>query len=132
MCSQIFAQFKNEFLRKSSNYSPYRRISTHQALIQAADVPEFAAMDEQVSPAADEIVFVQVWASLLLKVGMHIDKFVLVQISAQLTQGFALEIDPATRANLVSMLALSGAISPFHDDPHHHTHHVSPASDLYV
>ena len=74
-------------------------------------------MDEQVSPAADEIVFVQVWASLLLKVGTHIDKFVPVQISAQLTQGFALEIDPAARANLVSTHALSGAISPVHDDP---------------
>ena len=72
-------------------------------------------MDEQVSPAPDEIVFVQVLASLLPRVGTQIDKFVPVQMSAQLTQGFALKIDPAARANLVSMLALSGAISPFHD-----------------
>ena len=69
-------------------------------------------MDEQVSPAADEIVFVQVLESLLPRVGTQIDKFVPVQISAQLTQVFTLEIDPATRANLVSMLELSGDLSP--------------------
>ena len=69
-------------------------------------------MDEQVSPAADEIVFVQVLESLLPRVGTQIDKFVPVQISAQLTQVFTLEIDPATRANLASMLELSGDLSP--------------------
>ena len=69
-------------------------------------------MDEQVSPAADEIVFVQVLESLLPRVGTQIDKFVPVQISAQLTQVFTLEIDPATRANLASMLELSGDFGP--------------------
>ena len=73
-------------------------------------------MDEQVSPAADEIVFVHVFGSLLLRVGTQIDKFVPVQMSAQLTQVFAREIDPAARANLVSMLALSGYVSPSRDD----------------
>ena len=73
-------------------------------------------MDEQVSPAADEIVFVHVFGSLLLRVGTQIDKFVPVQMSAQLTQVFAREIDPAARANLVSMLALSGDVSPSRDD----------------
>ena len=56
-------------------------------------------MDEQVSPPADEIVFVQVLESLLPRAGTQIEKFVPVQISAQLTQVFALEIDPAARAS---------------------------------
>jgi len=64
-------------------------------------------MDVQESPAAEVIVFVQVWGSLLLSVGKQIDNLVLVQISAQLTQVLALEIDPAARANFPSMLELS-------------------------
>ena len=68
------------------------------------------------SPAADEIVFVQVLESLLPRAGTQIDKFVPVQISAQLTQVFALEIDPAARANFVSMLALSRDVSPSRGD----------------
>ena len=71
-------------------------------------------MDEQVSPAADEIVFVHVFGSLLPRVGTQIDKVVPVQMSAQLTQVFAVEIDPAARANLVSMLELLD-LSPSHD-----------------
>ena len=73
-------------------------------------------MDEQVSPPADDIVFVQVLESPLPRVGTQIDKFVPVQISAQLTQVFALEIDPAARANFVSMLALSRDVSPSRED----------------
>ena len=73
-------------------------------------------MDEQVSPAADDIVFVQVLEPLLPRVGRQIDKFVPVQISAQLTQVFALDIDSAARATLVSMLALSSDVSPSRED----------------
>ena len=69
-------------------------------------------MDEQVSLPADEIVFVQVLESLLPRAGTQMDKFVPVQISAQLIQVFALEIDPAARADLVSMLALLSDVSP--------------------
>jgi len=64
-------------------------------------------MDVQESPAAEVIVFVQVWGSLSLKVGKQIDNLVLVQISAQLTQVLALETDPVARANFASMLELS-------------------------
>ncbi len=64
-------------------------------------------MDGQVFPAAEVIVFVQVWGSLLFRVGTQIDNLVLVQILAQLTQVLALETDPAKRANFVSMLELS-------------------------
>jgi hypothetical protein len=42
----------------------------------------------------DVIAFVQVCGSLLLRVGMQIDRFVPVQIPAQLTQVSALETDP--------------------------------------
>lgn len=73
-------------------------------------------MDEQVSPAAEEMVVVQVLVSLLPRVGTQIDKFVLVQMLAQLTQGLALETDPAARANLVSILALSWDVSPYYGD----------------
>ena len=72
-------------------------------------------MDEQVLPVAEVMVFVHVLGSLLPRVGTQIDKFVPVQISAQLTQALVLEIDPAARANLVSMLELSGDVSPPHD-----------------
>jgi len=60
-----------------------------------------------VSPAFEEIVFVQDLGSLSLRVGTQIDKFVPVQISVQSTQALACETDPAARANLVSIHGLS-------------------------
>jgi hypothetical protein len=104
-------------------------------LIQAASVPLLSAIDLQVFPAVEVIVFVQVCGSLLLRVGTQIDRFVPVQISLQLTKPFALNTDPAVRANLVSMLELviiarCQSISPWYSD--HRTHQVSPASDVYV
>ena len=86
-------------------------MGTDHALIQDAEVPCPCAMDEQVFPAVEMIVFVQVWGSLLLRVGTQIDNLVLVQISAQLTQVLALETDPVERANFVSMLELSRDVS---------------------
>jgi len=69
-----------------------------------------------VSPAFEEIVFVQDLGSLLLRVGTQIDKFVPVQISVQLTQALARETDPAARANLVSTIELSEDVSPYCGD----------------
>jgi len=67
-------------------------------------------MDTQVSPAAEVIVFVQVWGSLLLRVGTQTNNSVPVQISAQLTQVLLLETDPTARANLDSMFELSRSL----------------------
>jgi hypothetical protein len=109
-------------------------IHTYQALIQAAEVPLLSAIDLQVFSEVEVIVFVHVCGLLLLRVGTQIDRFVPVQILLQLTKLFALNTDPATRANLVSMLELmiiAGCqSSPWYSD--RRTHQVSPASDAYV
>jgi hypothetical protein len=68
-------------------------------------------MELQVPPGAEVMVFVHVWGSLLLRIGTQIDRFVPVQILAQLTQVLALETDPAASANFVSMLELSKGVS---------------------
>ena len=70
-------------------------------------------MDLQVSPATEVIFFVQVWGSLLLRVGTQIDNLVLVQISAQLTQVLALETDPAERENFASIFELSRYVGSY-------------------
>ena len=70
-------------------------------------------MDVQVSPAAEVIVFVQGWGSLLPRVGTQIDNLVRVQISAQLTQVLARETDPGARANFASILELRKLISSY-------------------
>jgi hypothetical protein len=70
-------------------------------------------MDVHVSPAAEMLVFLQDWGSLLLRVGTQTDNFVLVQISPQFTQVLALETDPAARANFASMLELSRDIGSY-------------------
>ena len=123
---------KNGFRPKSFSYSACSPPCTHHALIQAAEVPEFAAMDEQVSPTAEVIVFVHVLGSLLARVGTRIDKVVLVQMSALLTQVVALEIDSAARANLVSMLELSGEPSPSHDHTRATIHTTSLQQVIYM
>ena len=74
-----------------------------QALIHEAPTPFTPPTAEHVVAPAAVMRFVHVCGSDAESVGTQMDRLVPVQMSEQLTQGFAAETEPPCRANLVSI-----------------------------